>query len=206
MIFTGTLNEFDLIDFIKFVSAMKKTTVLVINGKMPAKIFFREGLIKAVVVPEEFTNSHKPYLSSIKEGFFALEDANWDQVESAVAINDETNAYLLDLARYRENPPDLDLYSMDMSFELKPTSDVGKLTFTDFDWKVIALLTEQKRLGEMVDKLGVSVEKLQWVIYSLEKAGLVQRKRPKDGSAAKTQTSGIVSQLRNFLARIKPKW
>lgn len=205
MIFTGTLNEFDLIDFIKFVSAMKKSTVLVISGKMPAKIFFQEGLIKAVVVPEEFSHSDKAYLSSIKEGFFALEDAKWEEAEGAIAISEETNAYLLDLARYRENPPDLDLYSLDMSFELKPTSDVGKLTFTDFDWKVIALLTEQKRLGDMVERLGVSVEKLQWVIYSLEKAGLVQRKRPKDETSIKTQTSGIISQLRNFLSRIRLK-
>lgn len=206
MVFSGNLNDFDLIDFIKLVCAMKKTAVLRITGKLSAKIYLEDGIIKGIQVPEQFMQTCKEFLSTIKEGEFALEEPVMQDLENFHKVSEDTNAFLLDLARYRENPPDINLYTPDMSFELRPTSDIGKLVFTDLDWKVIALLTEQKKINDLVARLNVSIEKLQWVLYSLETAGLIQRKRPKEEFKGKAQTRGVINQLRDFLSRITPKW
>lgn len=205
MVFSGNLEDFDLIDFIKLVSAMKKTAVLVITGKLPAKIHFDGGNIKGILVPEQFMPVCKQTLSTIKEGEFILEEASLHNLESFSKVSEDTNTFLLDVARCRENPPDINLYTPDMSFELKPTSDVGKLVFTDLDWKVIALLTEQKKLADMAVRLNIGLEKLQRVIYSLETSGLIQRKRPTEEFAGKERIKGVFSQLRNFLSRLTSK-
>lgn len=121
MVFSGNLDDFDLIDFIKLVSAMKKTGVLVVAGRLPAKIYFSDGDIKGILVPEQFRQTGKQFLSSIKDGDFSLVEASSQDTENFAKISEDTNSFLLDLARCRENPPDINLYTPDMSFELKPT-------------------------------------------------------------------------------------
>ncbi|NLI40020.1 MAG: DUF4388 domain-containing protein [Caldisericales bacterium] len=178
MIFTGYLDDFDLIDFIRFITMMKKSGVLVITGRRSAKILLSSGQITGVAVPFEVRNHYKTYIAGLKDGYFSLEEGHALNDNEIIDVRQDVSEFLLELARLRSEPSDPKLYEPGMLFELKPVSDLGRLTFSVEEWRIIAALSESKTLMELSERLKMDIARLQWMLYSLEQCGLIKRKRP----------------------------
>ncbi len=202
MIFTGYLDDFDLIDFIRFITTMKKSGVLVITGKKSAKIVLSFGKITGVVVPFEVRNHYKSYIADLKDGYFSLEESHSLNEDEVVSINQDVSEFLLELTRFRKEPSDPKLYEPNMLFELKPISDIGRLTFNVEEWRIIAALSESRTLKELSERLEIGIARLQWMIYSLEQSGLVKRKRPQAQRERMTQNA-ITEALKRFIGILK---
>ncbi|HNW31543.1 MAG TPA: DUF4388 domain-containing protein [Caldisericia bacterium] len=202
MIFTGYLDDFDLIDFIRFITTMKKSGVLVITGKKSAKIVLSFGKITGVVVPFEVRNHYKSYIADLKDGYFSLEESHSLNEDEVVPINQDVSEFLLELTRFRKEPSDPKLYEPNMLFELKPISDIGRLTFNVEEWRIIAALSESRTLKELSERLEIGIARLQWMIYSLEQSGLVKRKRPQAQRERMTQNA-ITEALKRFIGILK---
>ena len=202
MIFTGYLDDFDLIDFIRFITTMKKSGVLVITGKKSAKIVLSFGKITGVVVPFEVRNHYKSYIADLKDGYFSLEESHSLNEDEVVPINQDVSEFLLELTRFRKEPSDPKLYEPNMLFELKPISDIGRLTFNVEEWRIIAALSESRTLKELSERLEIGIARLQWMIYSLEQSGLIKRKRPQAQRERMTQNA-ITEALKRFIGILK---
>jgi len=202
VIFTGYLDDFDLIDFIRFITTMKKSGVLVITGKKSAKIVLSFGKITGVVVPFEVRNHYKSYIADLKDGYFSLEESHSLNEDEVVPINQDVSEFLLELTRFRKEPSDPKLYEPNMLFELKPISDIGRLTFNVEEWRIIAALSESRTLKELSERLEIGIARLQWMIYSLEQSGLVKRKRPQAQRERMTQNA-ITEALKRFIGILK---
>lgn len=202
MIFTGYLDDFDLIDFIRFITTMKKSGVLVITGKKSAKIVLSFGKITGVVVPFEVRNHYKSYIADLKDGYFSLEESHSLNEDEVVVVSQDVSEFLLELTRFRREPSDPKLYEPNMLFELKPISDIGRLTFNVEEWRIIAALSESRTLKELSERLEIGIARLQWMIYSLEQSGLVKRKRPQAQRERMTQNA-ITEALKRFIGILK---
>lgn len=202
MIFTGYLDDFDLIDFIRFITTMKKSGVLVITGKKSAKIVLSFGKITGVVVPFEVRNHYKSYIADLKDGYFSLEESHSLNEDEVVVVSQDVSEFLLELTRFRKEPSDPKLYEPNMLFELKPISDIGRLTFNVEEWRIIAALSESRTLKELSERLEIGIARLQWMIYSLEQSGLVKRKRPQAQRERMTQNA-IAEALKRFIGILK---
>lgn len=205
MIFTGYLDDFDLIDFIRFITTMKKSGVLVITGKKSAKIVLSFGQITGVVVPFEVRNHYKSYIADLKDGYFSLEENHPLNEGEIVIVNQDVSEFLLELARFRREPSDPKLYEPSMLFELKPIFDIGRLTFNVEEWKIIAALSESRTLKELSERLGIGIARLQWMIYSLEQSGLIKRKRPQMQRERMTQNT-VTEALKRFIGILRGSW
>ena len=97
MIFTGYLDDFDLIDFIRFITTMKKSGVLVITGKKSAKIVLSFGKITGVVVPFEVRNHYKSYIADLKDGYFSLEESHSLNEDEVVVVSQDVSEFLWNL-------------------------------------------------------------------------------------------------------------
>lgn len=202
MIFTGYLDDFDLIDFIRFITTMKKSGVLVITGKKSAKIVLSFGKITGVVVPFEVRNHYKSYIADLKDGYFTLEESHSLNEDEVVVVSQDVSEFLLELTRFRREPSDPKLYEPNMLFELKPISDIGRLTFNVEEWRIIAALSESRTLKELSERLEIGIARLQWMIYSLERSGLIKRKRPQAQRERMTQNA-ITEALKRFIGILK---
>lgn len=202
MIFTGYLDDFDLIDFIRFITTMKKSGVLVITGKKSAKIVLSFGKITGVVVPFEVRNHYKSYIADLKDGYFSLEESHSLNEDEVVVVSQDVSEFLLELTRFRREPSDPKLYEPNMLFELKPISDIGRLTFNVEEWRIIAALSESRTLKELSERLEIGIARLQWMIYSLERSGLIKRKRPQAQRERMTQNA-ITEALKRFIGILK---
>ncbi|MCE5176741.1 MAG: DUF4388 domain-containing protein [Caldisericales bacterium] len=202
MIFTGYLDNFDLIDFIRFITTMKKSGVLVITGKKSAKIVLSFGKITGVVVPFEVRNHYKSYIADLKDGYFSLEESHSLNEDEVVVVSQDVSEFLLELTRFRREPSDPKLYEPNMLFELKPISDIGRLTFNVEEWRIIAALSESRTLKELSERLEIGIARLQWMIYSLEQSGLIKRKRPQAQRERMTQNT-ITEALKRFIGILK---
>ncbi|HOR47261.1 MAG TPA: DUF4388 domain-containing protein [Caldisericia bacterium] len=202
MIFTGYLDDFDLIDFIRFITTMKKSGVLVITGKKSAKIVLSFGKITGVVVPFEVRNHYKSYIADLKDGYFSLEESHSLNEDEVVVVSQDVSEFLLELTRFRREPSDPKLYEPNMLFELKPISDIGRLTFNVEEWRIIAALSESRTLKELSERLEIGIARLQWMIYSLEQSGLIKRKRPQAQRERMTQNA-ITEALKRFIGILK---
>lgn len=202
MIFTGYLDDFDLIDFIRFITTMKKSGVLVITGKKSAKIVLSFGKITGVIVPFEVRNHYKSYIADLKDGYFSLEESHSLNEDEVVVVSQDVSEFLLELTRFRREPSDPKLYEPNMLFELKPISDIGRLTFNVEEWRIIAALSESRTLKELSERLEIGIARLQWMIYSLEQSGLVKRKRPQAQRERMTQNA-ITEALKRFIGILK---
>jgi len=202
VIFTGYLDDFDLIDFIRFITTMKKSGVLVITGKKSAKIVLSFGKITGVVVPFEVRNHYKSYIADLKDGYFSLEESHSLNEDEVVVVSQDVSEFLLELTRFRREPSDPKLYEPNMLFELKPISDIGRLTFNVEEWRIIAALSESRTLKELSERLEIGIARLQWMIYSLEQSGLVKRKRPQAQRERMTQNA-ITEALKRFIGILK---
>ena len=202
MIFTGYLDDFDLIDFIRFITTMKKSGVLVITGKKSAKIVLSFGKITGVVVPFEVKSHYKSYIADLKDGYFSLEESHSLNEDEVVVVSQDVSEFLLELTRFRREPSDPKLYEPNMLFELKPISDIGRLTFNVEEWRIIAVLSESRTLKELSERLEIGIARLQWMIYSLEQSGLIKRKRPQAQRERMTQNA-ITEALKRFIGILK---
>jgi hypothetical protein len=202
VIFTGYLDDFDLIDFIRFITTMKKSGVLVITGKKSAKIVLSFGKITGVVVPFEVRNHYKSYIADLKDGYFSLEESHSLNEDEVVVVSQDVSEFLLELTRFRREPSDPKLYEPNMLFELKPISDIGRLTFNVEEWRIIAALSESRTLKELSERLEIGIARLQWMIYSLEQSGLIKRKRPQAQRERMTQNA-ITEALKRFIGILK---
>jgi len=202
VIFTGYLDNFDLIDFIRFITTMKKSGVLVITGKKSAKIVLSFGKITGVVVPFEVRNHYKSYIADLKDGYFSLEESHSLNEDEVVVVSQDVSEFLLELTRFRREPSDPKLYEPNMLFELKPISDIGRLTFNVEEWRIIAALSESRTLKELSERLEIGIARLQWMIYSLEQSGLIKRKRPQAQRERMTQNT-ITEALKRFIGILK---
>jgi len=202
VIFTGYLDDFDLIDFIRFITTMKKSGVLVITGKKSAKIVLSFGKITGVVVPFEVRNHYKSYIADLKDGYFSLEESHSLNEDEVVVVSQDVSEFLLELTRFRREPSDPKLYEPNMLFDLKPISDIGRLTFNVEEWRIIAALSESRTLKELSERLEIGIARLQWMIYSLEQSGLIKRKRPQAQRERMTQNA-ITEALKRFIGILK---
>lgn len=173
-----------------------------ITGKKSAKIVLSFGKITGVVVPFEVRNHYKSYIADLKDGYFSLEESHSLNEDEVVSINQDVSEFLLELTRFRKEPSDPKLYEPNMLFELKPISDIGRLTFNVEEWRIIAALSESRTLKELSERLEIGIARLQWMIYSLEQSGLVKRKRPQAQRERMTQNA-ITEALKRFIGILK---
>ena len=202
MLFAGNLKEFDLLDFIKFLCSGKRTATIDITGAKPGKVFISGGHVIGVIVPDQVTQQFMSYLATIDEGEFSVLPTDTDQfpLRLMIAINTPLHEFLLELARLRANPPDPKLYDEDFIFELRPAPNIGKLSFSEDEWRIIAALSEQRKVNELSTRLGIPTARIQWILFSLEQAQLIVRKRPEK---VKQLAENIATKLIHFLSKLK---
>ncbi len=193
---SGTVNENDLIEVLRFLESMKVTGSLTIKGNCEISVVFNDGIIQGALTADKHSSIIEQ-IASIKQGQYMFSPNTEKNGFFYHEISTPPDQFYHELSRHIINGRvDKNLYQSDMVFELAPTTKVTKISFSPDEWRVIAMLSGKASIAEIQEKVMLDNQIVRSIMYSLEQAGLIKRIRHKKQEPL---GSRFMAKIRNFL-------
>lgn len=193
----GDLETSVLVDVIALLASIKTTGTLTLEGKSIVDIHFREGNI--IGGASNSSNDFIDQIISLETGNYYFSGTASPTREYNFRLTESHDSFVYKIVK-KSKGEDVcsDVYHDDMVFKMSDIIKLDELELGSEEWRVLALLSEQKSMLELRTSLSLDLESAAHILFGLEQVQIIRRVRRE-----KTVNIGasLIKKIRNFLER-----